>query len=487
MNGTMSLGTIPGLVLLAAVAANAQAPTPNASSQPAAPAPVALADQPYVDASFGFSIRPFRDCTVVRHKRMDSEGDVELAQFSQPQRGWIMTIRLARTSRTFNPDDLLAGLAEKLTAQYPEMKILARDKLRLAGRDAVRLAATVPLGGTLWFRQQTAIFYRQNEFFVIVLNVPAADRGIAEKLFADMTRSFEIIRSEMTQELLQQALTHGTELLRSIARERKLGGRLVQEHYLRILVDGKDSGYLWLREMRLAVDRRDGVGLRQEGWLFEADGNVRRQLTEMFLSDDMTAERWNTTVDVISPARGANPARRLTTREQGVRDGDKLLVAFSKSPNSAEMSDKVVEIPESYAPGAVFTLFPRIADLGRPALYAFVSFNSERQGLVLRTLRIVEGRQNLAIDARRISATRIEDSEGLIPPVSEIYVDDAGRLVRIVAGNIEMLATTLERIRPLYADKVAATEQLARQLAKPGGAPAARKTTPGGKNDKVAK
>jgi len=142
-----------------------------------------------------------------------------------------------------------------------------------------------------------------------------------------------------------------------------------------------------------------------------------------------------------------------------------------------------VESPESYAPGAVFTLFPRIADLGRPALYAFVSFNSERQGLVLRTLRIVEGRQNLAVDGRRVSATRIEDSEGLIPPVSEIYVDDAGRLVRIVAGNIEMLATTLERIRPLYADKVAATEQLARQLGKPGGTPAARKTAPGGKSD----
>jgi len=479
---------IPGLVLLAATAGNAQAPTPNAASQPAAPEPVALADQPYVDASFGFSIRPFRDCTVVRHKRMDSDGDVELAQFSQPQRGWIMTIRLARTSRMFNPDDLLSGLAEKLTAQYPEMKILAKDKLRLAGRDAVRLAATVPLGSTLWFRQQTAIFYRQNEFFVIVLNVPAADRDVAEKLFAEITRSFEIIRSEMTQELLQQALARGTELLRSIAQDRKLGARLVHEHYLRILVDGKDSGYLWLREMRLAVDRRDGVGLRQEGWLFDADGNVRRQLTEMFLSDDMTAERWNTTVDVISPARGTSPARKLTTLEQGVRDGDKLLVAFSRSPNSTEMSDKVVEIPESYAPGAVFTLFPRIADLGRPGLYAFVSFNSERQGLVLRTLRIVEGRQNLTIDGRRISATRIEDSEGLIPPVSEIYVDDAGQLARIVAGNIEMLATTLEKLRPLYAQKIADTEKLVRQIVRPpGAAPGAKKPAPGAKNDKVAK
>lgn len=471
-------------VCATAATAGAQEQPTTAPSTPSAATTVTLAEQPYVDRSFGFSIRPFSDCTVVRHKRMDSEGDVELAQFVHPQRGWVTTVRLAHTTKPFTPDDLLAGLEEKLSEQYRGLKIERREKLKLAHRDAVRLAGTVPVAGTLWFRQQAAIFCKDNEFFVIVFNVPAADRTKGEELFDGMIRSFDILRSEMTQELLQKSLAQGAEWLRSVAKDRALGRNLMKEHYLRILLDGHDVGYLWLQESRTAVDRRDGVGIRHEGWLFDADGKVKRQVTQMFLSDDLTAERWETMVEVVSPPKGTAPAQRLVTLEQGVRDADKLLIGFSKAPNSTEMSDKVVEIPESYGPAAVFTLFPRAVDLSKPELYAFVSYNSERQGLVLRTLRVLEPQQNITIEGRTLRVTKIEDSEGLIPPISEIYVDDKGRLIRIVAGNLEMLATDLDKIKALYAGKVAATEQMVRPLAPSSDKAPAAKKAPGAKAGK---
>ncbi len=453
------------VVVAAACGGTVQAQSSAAADPPATAPVLRVAERAYVDASFGYSIRPFADCEVVRQKRTDADGNLELAQFSHFQRNWMMTVVLSHRDRPASPDDVLATLQEKLRGRDSQAKILRRDKTTIAARPAILFAAAFSLGKTRWLRQEAVVFRTPDELFLITFDTPEADRDVAEGLFDEMVRSFEILRSELVQQQLDRAMLRGEDFLRSLARSGRLGRDLIQEHYLRLRIEGKDKGYLWIREFRTTVDRREGVGLRQETWVFEDDTRVRRQLTEVFLAGDMTFERWNTMTDVVISTAGGLGAERLATFEQGMRQDDKLLVAFSETANAKELKDKAIQTPEAYAPMAVLTFFPRLVDLSKPDAYAFVCYDSERRGLILRAMRVL-GPQEVTVEGRVVRAIRIEDSEGLVPPASELHVDEKGRLVKVTAGNLEMIPATPEQIAGLYRGRVEATLQALRELEK---------------------
>lgn len=447
-------------VVLPSAAVPAQAPDTQAAGLLAT---VRLADPPYVDASFGFSLQPFSDADILRQKRPTDDGDIELVQFFHYRLNWAMTVSLARTEGITTPDARLARLEEKLLAQHKDARIARRDTPVIAGFDAARISALAAVTGVEWFLQQAIIAVRPAESFRIVFNTPAAHRSVAEPLFDEMLASFKMLRSEMTQELLGAGLERGTNLLRSLADQRSVSRNLVEEQYLRFLAEGRDVGYLWLRELRTTQNRREGVGLHQEGWLFDPDGTVKVQINDAFLADDLAYERWENRVQVLRPAAGQSPVQLLVTLEQAVREKDRLLVAFTKAANDPKLEDKSIVVSASFAPFALFTLFPRLVDLARPELYVFSAYNSERRGLVMRALRVA-GPQNILVDGRSVRVTRIEDSEGLIPPVNEMYVDAQGRLARVVAGNVEMIQTSRDKIRSMYGERMAQAQRTFQQL-----------------------
>ncbi len=441
-----------------------QTTTEPATSAPAVAA-VRLADVPYVDASFGFSFRPFHDCQIVRQKRLDAEGNLELAQFVNLGRDWMLTVYLPQESSSATPDEALEDFETRLTRRDPEARPLRKEKLTVRGRDVAWAAGSLSVGKGQWFRQEATVFARADTRVVLAFDVPLSQRTAAEALFRDVIGSFEVLRSEAVQKRIDDALVRSAEFLASLGRGGKLAPDLIKEAYLRILINGKDTGYLWMRESRGTFERREGVGIRHEGWMFESDGTVKRQLSEMFLSDDLTFEKWNTVGEIVIPARAGAPLQKLTTYEQGLREDRQILVAFTESPNATNAKERTIEAPEAYAPLALFTLFPRLIDRNKPELYAFIGYNGDRRGLILRTLRVV-GPQNVTIDGRMRRATRIEDSEGLLPPISEMYVDDKGQVVKMVAGDVEMLAAGEERISSLYRARVEATLKAVTEMEK---------------------
>lgn len=448
-------------LLCVAVPASAQSP----ESQKAAGLleTIRLADQPYTDASFGFALRPFSDGDLTRQKRFTDAGETELVQFFHYRLNWAMTVNLARIERPLSPDEMLARIEKRLADQHPGFQAVRRDKLTITGHDAVRFAGTAKVKDAEWFVQEAVVAVRPTEWFVILFNTPVDHRAKSEPLFDEILGSFQMLRSEMTQELLQQSLVRGTELLRKVAADGTIAKNLIEEHYLRTLVDGRDVGYLWLRELRTTQNRRAGVGLHQEGWIFDAGGAVRIQVTQMFLSDDMAYERWDMRTRILIPAAGNVPMRVEQTIEQGVREQDRLLIAYTKPGNVEKLEDRTIAVSPSFAPVAFFTLLPRLLDAKNPQTYAFAAYNSERHGLVVRSIRVV-GSQDILVDGRSARVTRIEDSEGLIPPVSEIYVDAQGRLARVVAGNVEMIGTPKSKIVAMYSEKMKSVQQSMQQL-----------------------
>jgi hypothetical protein len=174
---------------------------------------------------------------------------------------------------------------------------------------------------------------------------------------------------------------------------------------------------------------------------------------DMFLSDDLTFEKWENRVVTFAPAEKDQPRQTVYDYESGLRQDNQLIVAYMPQPNAPQLQDKVIEVENSYASAAWNSLLPRIVDLKKPGVYAFSSYNADRHGLVLRTIEIL-GTTPLDLGARRVNATKLQDSEGLIPPINEIDVDDKGRILRVSADPLEMLTTTKEYAEQKYSKQV---------------------------------
>lgn len=460
---------LPGLVTLAAMLAPASglaqdAPAVKDRAAPAASPPAKpLLDPPYVDGSFGFSVQPPAGATLYREKQI-GDSDVEIARFVILPVQWSFTIRITTTTRPLDPQTIVDGLTAKLGSQHQEFKVLKGESAPIAGREGVRYAASFKAQGMDWIRQQAVIPNQETEYFTLVFITPLTDRQLAESYFDQIVASFKILRDERTRERIKAALERGTKLLNQASTGQiDLGSKVVQDNYLKCVVGGKEIGYVRVSERLGKRDNRRGYLVREWGWLFNADGSITHLEHDMFLALDFSFERWDKRLYEL-PAEQPNANRQLqVSLENAVRESDQLGVAYLPRPNAIEKRDKLITVEKSYSPAAWNVLFPRLIDLTKPELYAFSAYNSDRRGMVLRTLD-VQTLDKILIDGQQISAYKIEDSEGLLPPASQIFVDTHGKVLRLVAGPVEMVATTGKYIDEKYSAKVAEAQDLFKKL-----------------------
>lgn len=449
-----------GLLLgWAAPAVAAQAPS-AAATQPAKGG----LDPAYVDGSFGFSIRPPAGSTGFREKQTADSGDLEIVRFVNVPLQWSLAVRLSTTTRPLDVKATVEGITGNLGARNKDLEVLRGEAARVAGRDGVRYAASFTAEGTPWLRQQAVTPARANEYFVIVFIAPMSDREAAEAVFDKVVASFEILRDERAQARIQAALDRGAALLKSATGGRPdVAAHVVEESYLRCLMSGRDIGFVRINERATVLDHRKGVQIREWGWLFNLDGSITHLQQDMFLSADLSFERWENRIHALPAAAPDATPVLLIDLENAIRQDDQLGVAYLPKPNSPDKKDKVIRVEPSYASAAWNVLFPRLVDLQKPETYAFSLYKSDRRGLVLQTLEVIGPAQTL-VNGQTISTIKIEDSEGLLPPKTETYVDRQGRIVRVVAGQLEMVATTREFVETTYTAKVTDAQNLFKKL-----------------------
>jgi len=452
-----------GLLARAVTAQETASPPPPATQ----PSKTDL-DPPYIDGSFGFSVRPPAGCTLFREKQI-ADGDVEVARFVDlVTRQWSFTVRLSTTTQPLDAQTMIAGITARLNERNQDVKVLRGEPARIAGRDGIRYAAAFKADEKDWLRLQAVVPVlpdgSSKEYFALVFITPLSDQAPAEALFERMVASFQILRDTNSRQRIEKALVRGQLLLARAARgDLNLTGRIFEDTYYRCLLDGKDVGYVRVSERADTVDHHEGLRIRQWGWRFDPDGTVTHLQYDMFLSSDLGFERWDNKVFVITPAAGQQPRKVVTEYENALRRDDRLLVAYQPLPGAPEMREKALAVEKSYASAAWNVAFPRLIDLAQPDLYAFSTYTSQRRGMVLRTLEVI-GPAQVTLDGRQVPAVRIEDSEGLIPPRSELYVGPDGKMLRLVAGQVEMVASDLKAVERLFAAKVADGENLLKQL-----------------------
>ncbi|HSA26580.1 MAG TPA: hypothetical protein P5159_08605 [Phycisphaerae bacterium] len=442
------LAVLVHLVLPGGFAAAQTPPIPAASDKSR------LDESPYVDGSFGFSIRTPAGSIVQREKKLVGLADVEIVRFVQPEFAWSLVVRLSRTSRALSTDLLLEEVSRSVRAEHQEIKPIRSEAARFAGREGVRFAATFTGENQTWLRQQAVITKSPTEYYSLILLSPVDDQAAAASVFERIATSFEILRTEETQREINEALRRGQALIQSIAADpKKLRSLAAHDDYLFVLQGGKEIGFVHIHSTPFEYGGRQGVAVREWSWVMKADGTTQL-LHDMFEGTGLPFSRWETMVRTISPIpAGTDVITSLAQLERGIRQDDTLLVTYTRKADDAEMKDKAITIESSFASPAFLLLLPRLVDLAKPELYAFSAFSTDRRGLSLRTFRIL-GQKETLIDGRRTPVFTIQDSEGLLPPVSELLVDGAGRLLRVSSGPVEMVGTTQAEVERRYKNRV---------------------------------
>ena len=206
-----------------------------------------------------------------------------------------------------------------------------------------------------------------------------------------------------------------------------------------------------------------GVQIIERGWLFESAGDIKRVENDLFVSNDLTQERWINRVHQIGVATQQRSRGYALTQVEGVRQHDTLLVSHSAGPAPRLSGNKAFELSSDYIPQVLIRLLPRFLVGGKAEPVAFTCYDTQGGALLTRRFDPI-GWDVVELDGKSVSAYRLEDRLGLTAEPAVMWVDRQGRLLRVRTGPIDMILTDKSRIDLLYATRRAEAETQLKQL-----------------------
>lgn len=429
--------------------------------------PVSLADHRYTDNTYGFALRPPAGCGADRRTR-DLPGDrKQIVRFLESTRGWSLAVWRIERDRRARPDDILAGIEKELSSAAGGLKVLRSESGTIAARDAVRFAAHLVVEGSPVYHERAVIEVDERRSLALVLSAPRSDTPVAIRTFDRIVDSFELLRSSSRERQIRDALVQGGQVLHATARRvNGLADLVGEESFFDCRLDGRRAGFVHIGERTARFEGSRGAAFEKWTWLFHENGGVTHMRQAMFLADDLSFEHWESWILKISPPNQQGERRSELDVEKAVRQDDKLIVQSQPEPPAVENEEVTITVKPQFAPAPWDILLPRVLDLKRSELYAFWWYDPDRQGQSLRTFRVV-GPELVRIDGRSTRAIKMEDCEGLVPPVHELHFDEEGRLMRALIKlperEMEMIASNGESIQDRYGEKVAEAEALIRK------------------------
>ncbi len=461
----------------------AQMPAPGQTLPASQPGPVGLSAKGvlsphnYADGSFGFAL-PYPDGSdIAREKRFISPNELEIVRFINLSHNWSLAVRLDTQDRPSDPADMLANITARLAKEFADLKVLQSEDATFASREGARFACTFKDNDD-WLQQEAMIRKSTREYYRVILITPLADRPAATTAFDRIVDGFKILRSELEQKRIDDALLAGiaikTETAKDPGRLRSLGN---QDVFLRYLENGKELGFRHTYQTPGERNGQPGILIQEWAWLFRDDNSITQLQQAMFISNDLAEAEWDNRARVFMPSDKGKPASFFGI-EMGILKEGMLLVHYTPTFNAPELKEKSIAAEPSFGPPAWFAILPQILDLKKPELYAFSAYDSDRRGFILRTYE-VSGQTRVSVDGKLLGAIRIRDCEGLLPPFNEIDVDATGKLIRAKAGPVELLATTQQYVEKTWKSRVdEAIKTLAQYPVTPPAPPTKKESAP---------
>ena len=339
-------------------------------------------------------------------------------------------------------------------------------------------ASTAPDVRVSLLRQELIARVKDNQFIVLTMYTPLKDREEAMKVFGMMLGEYELFDPAAMKAHRLAAIGVGKDWLAKQSAELFATKMIAQPAFYRILVGGKDVGYLRFDEgtkeskgagpmVDVERDGHKGVILQVNFRSFPDDGSIVYGQNEAFWGFAKAANGqpiadyscWvnvskTRTVVPLPPnqVRPGQPAVQVVTpwiQETGVLvPMDKphhILVTLRGDPTQRlpEGIDQVIPAEAAAPlPKILEYCWPRLVDLGKPAEMTFVVFDSATKKLALRNLIVTGTKENITIDGKAVTCFKCIDE--LDPNSTTIWTDKDGRIEMMRTSDQSVMVPTTE-------------------------------------------
>jgi len=339
------------------------------------------------EQAYGMSLAPPPGSTQVQQT-----ADGALVKFLTQDPATI-SVYIRRSHTDLNLPGVKDKALREFGFRYPSAVTLAQDSepVTVADRRGLGLYLLVPdeKQGDWVFGQVYALI-DPTTLAVFQLDCNASDFDAAIKTFLDMIQSVSLANPAELDRVRAQRIEAGRAWLKTIKTE-QINSALIPEQWLRITADGKDVGYMRIRQTDEADHVPPGTGVEVQSHLIE-DSNTYDTLGKFFEANDRSVEFWTVTTTLRIPQTGphdpAAPPQPATQnwRQTGLRDGNALEVSQETPSSIKKLPWKIPPYP--YLSQVNQYVLPALLPHDKPTELAFYGFGQNTRKLSLHTYRI---------------------------------------------------------------------------------------------------
>lgn len=441
---------VPFHVLLIVVA-------PMVQTSRAVPRALEELGQRLVDGSFGYSIRPPGGWHLDRRLALEGRETTILRMMEPTGRAADRQFRLTHkeVGRAMPMGRMLRQIRGELELEHPSIEIESQQVQPIAGRRGAFLSGRYVAEGVRLLRLEAIVEIAPTSYLVLTCDSPVSIRDRMEPLFHHVTASLEILADPSSEKAMMRALEDGAArlaLLTPMEMKKALSSRL----YYQFASKGRPIGMVRITERIRRRNKREGLEIDEESWIFEERGIVRRIQSRMFVSLDLAHERWKSSVTRWVPMEGNRPEQLDNAFEEGVRERDVLATSQAQTLHQPLKENQPIQVPKSYLSRGLVRLLPRlIGEPDRSRRIGFLTFDADRAGLIVRVFEFkgaCDPPSGLTVSTGNVFC--IEEREGLAEAQSTYVVDEFGAILMMKTGDLIMLPAEAADLERRFAQRI---------------------------------
>jgi hypothetical protein len=465
---------------------------------------------PYKDESAGFSVAPPLGSRVIRRP-----GGNELVMFVVDAKSWGGDLQKLEMEKTMSLDDYAKARMAEWEKKFRAVQVLDQRMLQFQGKPALRLATSMeappdaitgggkggaPRTGSgemiSVYQQQLLVQTQEKQFMALTFYAPLKDRDTATQTFDAMVGSLELIDPTTVKARRVAAVIAGRKWLESQTAEMLKDKLSPQPQLYRMIIGGKDVGYLQFTEGEGAQGAFKGVQSVMQSRTF-GDQVVLGQNTAFWAySHGPNSEQiphyssWDNIIKtLVNETVAGNPPRVVTKtfwleisgtlhlegdtqlsdeelkrlqaeREEKIRKDPShlppeiavdprryhLLVNIdgdnSQHLNQGSFDKDLPQEAPAFLPAILEYSWPRLVDLSKPSEMSFWVYNVATRTLALRTLIVSGKKERIAVAGKQQECWKCVDE--LDPGSTTLWVDSSGRTVSMRTSDQTVLVPTTE-------------------------------------------